>query len=188
MLNKFIIAFIFLLLTSCRDNSSDVSSINPLSSDLMPLKIKNEWVYRTSHPYDPSLADHIDTIRIVRDSLTTDFHWYITNVNSQIAYNDSGVWIVINLDPLYSNPQALIPARLIKYPGNLNEQYSVTGLRRLGFITSTDTIIKTQAGNYKCYAYNVLGMGRYWYSPGIGEVYHIIPYETRELIDFKIYP
>lgn len=165
-----IFLWIFLIFTllfiGCKDN--DENPVQPSSNNqsIIPLKIGNSWTYKVT-TFDENgniLHTWQDIRQIEKDTLIQNEKWFFYYYEWRCSRSDG----IYSYKPNTSKQYYLE----YKYPGNVNETYS------LGYITvtiiSTNQNITVPKGNFVTYKYRFLNpTDEYEYdylSPNIGPV------------------
>ena len=172
-----ILSVLLSLVTGC---SSDPSA--PVSgSVLLPLAQGTEWKYVRSDSVElgppPGLQPEHFTVRVIADTTIDRAKWSVL-ANAQLLFHDSyeGRWYYRNgRDGLYETTPpldflprvSLPPLRVFKYPARRGEQVSTFPP---AVVTSTDTLIRVPAGEFRTIRYDIGDYTTYFVAPGTGVV------------------
>lgn len=143
---------LFLLFIACSKDSPTDSTANNI---LMPLTIGNYWKYADID--STRFTDKVQyyTIRVNRDTLINDIKYFIINRDSSIINYQS---LMLNRENgLNSVSDSGKPYLVYKYPVQVGEVFINGFDTRLTNIKviSIDTLVKTNAGNFRCVHYQV---------------------------------
>lgn len=159
--NMKIALFLGLLLffSSCKKDSTPTEPQSN-AGEILPLKVRNQWIGRVTNLDSPSQPSHLDTMVVTKDTVIQNQEWFfITGWYLYVTNRTDGLWA-------YDGSQTWL---LWKYPAAAGESY-----RRLSdtvTVVSTDAIPNVPAGTYRCYQYRIEGSDFSAYvSPNIGPI------------------
>ncbi len=118
-----------------------------IGGDLIPLKVGNIWIMKSPNaPNDSSI--YTDTVVVVKDTVLNNEQWYyVKGLDPTISYyltnRSNGLWA-----------GGLFPYLKWKYPAIKNEIYQSANDSIQ--VVSTNEILNTAAGQFKCYQYRTL--------------------------------
>ena len=159
---------------SCKKNENPVlSTVQPpivpdTSSNLLPLNIGNEWIYKTTFLDSMQNIQSVqyDTFKVAADTILSNEAWYVTDFG-YLKEKTDGLWSWIGY-----------PKLLYKYPAKIGDTIQTTDA--INKIISTNENYTVPYGTLPCYHYQLLYINDngyiqdYYFYPGIG----FIKFET----------
>jgi hypothetical protein len=157
------------VLVGCKDIVDPGQKDIPIdTSVIMPLKVGNSWTYK-SITID-TLTNDTSSIMIMNtiqsEKMIGNEKWFVDNLHGIIINRSNGLWSALNeYDTTF----------IAKYPAVVGDTFNMHQYyQSVWKVISTDSILHTDAGSFKCYVYyntDSNGHGVQFYSPGIGLVY-----------------
>ncbi len=144
---------VLLMIDGCKKNDNPVDNGGAVqATELMPLKIGNQWTYRNIS-YDTSgNVQHIDTsmFKIVRDTTIQSEKWYFIGRDSTaielLTNRSDGLWYM----RVSIAPQAAI--LFAKYPANVNDTWLCAD-SSTAKLSAKDVNVSVPKGTYACFQY-----------------------------------
>ncbi|MES2766499.1 MAG: hypothetical protein V4642_11550 [Bacteroidota bacterium] len=175
---------ILVSIASCSDNSTEPDSAK--SEGIIPLKVGNQWIFKR-YEIDSTgnqIAEYRDTMKITGTKMFGSEVWYKTYISAGSGYITAEVFQLNRADGLWNRDYIEEPNLSIKFPAKVGDTFfsgepddpQDTMYHRKMHVISTDTMITTPAGTFKCYAYayyynnsQILAQTLF-YSPAIGYI------------------
>ena len=164
---KYFLALIFLV--GCKEIVDPGQTDKPIdTSVIMPLKVGNSWTYKSltidTLTNDTTSIDVINSIR--SEKIIGNEKWFVDNLHGILINRSNGIWSALN-----ENDTTF----LAKYPAVVGDTFYVHQHNQsIMRVISTDSLIQTDAGTFRCYVYfnsDSNGQAVQFYAPGIGLVY-----------------
>jgi len=169
------------------------------AKEIWPLKTGNVWIYKTTIFDDKEKVtlERYDTLTVLNDILVgSELFYKVQTVESKDNYTYME-FMINREDGFYSHGENKDKARYLsyfKYPCSVGDTIKIASDKML--LDSDNAAVKTPAGNFKCYKYNISypstqGRNIFYLTPGKG----MISFESykknklafkRELIELKL--
>ena len=161
-----------LFVASCSDESSSTEpSGNEPSTDIMPLEVGNEWVYKNlSYDELGSVSgESLDTLKLIQELTVADYKYYKTQYGEE-SFN----FIGLKDDGLYRLNEAGEEIYMVaKYPcvvGDVYEQLDEYASKTFT-VLAVDELVETPAGSFKTIKYHGV-----WKDENTGDIFNDIYY------------
>ncbi len=143
---------------------------------IVPLAVGAKWIYRTTVTdavADTTIAVHMDTIRVVKDTTMNGQQWFLTSLGDQAwAALDDGYWMWYE----YAYPPS-DPYLFAKYPADLGEKYLIEFAGATDTMTVADLMafVRVPLGFFETTHYQLTDstgeiLSESYYTPGLGLV------------------
>ena len=144
-------------LNACKKEDNPVNQGGTTTATvLMPLKLGNQWIYRSISLDSLGVVQHVDTstFKIVRDTLIQNERWYFIGRDSTarelLTNRTDGLWYM-SLHSTGTIAQAAV--LFAKYPANVNDSWLGPDSSTVKLITNNLAVTVPQ-GTYTCYQYS----------------------------------